>query len=103
MDKHICFPALEDIFPTIFICFNKGARKNNTVGNNDQDWCVAAFVVNIEHPKIKTDMIALETLDLQPVEAAGLVTSLTSLVPLPVLVIIISSGPRPDNASLGFL
>ena len=48
-------------------------------------------------------MIALETLDLQPVEAAGLVTSLTSLVPLPVLVIIISSGPRPDNASLGFL
>ena len=72
MDKHICFPALEDIFPTIFICFNKGARKNNTVGNNDQDWCVAAFVVNIEHPKLKTDMIALDTLDLHPAEAAAL-------------------------------
>ena len=102
MNKHICFPALEDTFPTIFICFNKGARKNNTVGNNDQDWCVAAFV-NIEHPKIKTDMIALDTLDLHPAEDAGLVTSLTSLIPFPVLVIIISSGPRPDNASLGFL
>ena len=48
-------------------------------------------------------MIALDTLDLHPAEAADLVTSLASLVPLPVLVIIISSGPRPDNASLGFL